>query len=210
MRLSRLIYEAPGAIRYFSERCLWERLQNRCQCVVFQKKKIKTTRKTTLWHQLIGWFKFRAKSAPLTLVSFIFFVSYYMINARWMAQWWSVAVVNHRTWVRAPGPHPFPYIFPLNVFPYNFNTGSVSCTHSIKRPRVSSYSIKGQDLKTRVCLSQRCHMLVSKSTRLKDNWALNCWASPHNWGADPPRFAIFFTFFIFHYFLLSFKYCFIN
>ena len=85
------------------------------------------------------------------------------------------------------------------------NIENASYAFKIKRPRVPLHSIKGQDLKTRVCLSQRPYMLIKRSTGPEAYWAQIAKEKPPKLGAEPLRFAIlFFILFLFQllFFLL--------
>ena len=44
-------------------------------------------KKTTSWQTVIGQFKFRARWWPLTIISFIMFIRYYILNVFGMVQW---------------------------------------------------------------------------------------------------------------------------
>ena len=63
------------------------------------------------WHELVGSFKIRARLWPLTFVSFIIFIGYYISKrVNWLS-WQSVVVLILMTWVRAPGLHAFSILF---------------------------------------------------------------------------------------------------
>ena len=95
------------------------------------------------------------------------------------SSWQAYTLVISRTWVRAPGPHPFPYIFQL-MFVCRFNVLDYCIPSKSSCPRVPGHSIKGQDLGNRVRSSQRVYMLVEKSARPKAYWAQIAGLHPPN------------------------------
>ena len=59
--------------------------------------------KMNSWLAMIGSFENSRAEAPLTFVSFIRFINYYISNACVVAQWKAWLLVRYVTWVRAPG-----------------------------------------------------------------------------------------------------------
>ena len=86
MELSRSIYEHHRASRYFSEASLREHLKT-VAYDVYVSGKNKTMEKMISWQAMVGWFESSRAEAPLTLVSFIIFVSCLIIKTRELVQW---------------------------------------------------------------------------------------------------------------------------
>ena len=59
-----------------------------------------------------------------------------------MAQWQAQTLANYRTWVRAPGPHPFQYYFSINI-PMQLQYSSTPCIPQIKPATRSISTIQG-------------------------------------------------------------------
>ena len=160
------------------------------------------------WQAMVGWFEI-SRSNPLTLSFYlILFVCCITYKTRNMAQWYRHTLVTFMTWVRAPGLHSFPYIFPLNIFVCNFNTGCPSCTYKIQlstRPKAFHQWPQSEE---HDALGQQRSTLAPKSTRPEGHWAWITKAVPPLWGLKPPRFAIYFYILSFYYFYFSFNYCF--
>ena len=122
------------------------------------------------WQEVIGSFKFRAKTLSICVVYFILFVWCLMLTRISWFSWQGMVIATSKTWVRVPGLH-----YLNNIFPYAFTCSfSVKVHHTSSRSkctRVQEIQIKGAGLKNTINVSQRCYTPVEKSNEAKVKWA---------------------------------------
>ena len=132
------------------------------------------------------------------------FVRYLIYKARLMAQWWSVALVTPRTWVRSQVLTPLSYYFFFN------NYLQCQCWRCIIRlQNQTSTRPNGDDQwpqsEEHDALSQQRSMPAQKSIRPWINGPQIAGLYLHFGDCNPPRFAKLFYFLCFLLFLFSFK-----
>ena len=136
------------------------------------------------------------------------FIVYVMYKEKKQHGWQRVVLVIIRTWVRAPGPHPFHIIFPSIIILCSFNTGSLPCNSPSSLPRICQDQSEGHSLRNIVDMSQHLHTLAREVKKGLKTLGQNCYNTPLNWGQTPLGlqhlfyFILFFIFQLFLFFLI--------
>ena len=109
-------------------------------------------------------------------------------------------LVNHRTWVRTPGPYPFHVIFLLMLM-CSFSDKVHHASPKSSQPRVRQDQSEGHRLRNIMDVSQKRYTLAWKSTRPGTIGPKMLRSNLHFGDRNPPRFAI--SYIIFSFFFIS-------
>ena len=124
----------------------------------------------TRWPLVIGSFKLSREKEVLTRVYFIMFINCIIYKELKQHGWHGIALVNHRTWVRAPGPPPLSHYFSIKDS-VQVHHGGIPYVQNLSLPRVQSHQSKGHDLKNMEWFSQCLHMWLPEVNEGLKHWA---------------------------------------
>ena len=173
-------------------------VQNRCLCVLYFRKIKQRGRRCWGVKPWVVDSNFRARP-PLTPIFYYIIRFPFILWICMQLSWLRKTLINLRTWVRAPGPHLL-ILFFFQMLSYAASTQGVY--HVAHHPACHAYvksnprDIIGGASWTWVKELHASHKSQSGhefkwAKLLKTNLTIR---------GRPPRFAIFFTFFLFHYF----------
>ena len=128
-----------GLIVIFRYGIFWGGLKPPLTIFYFQEIN-KPRKKKGMWPALVGSFKISREKKALTFVYFIMFIDCIIYKELKQRVWQGIALVFIKTWVRAPGPHPFHIIFHLTLI-CSFNAKAHHASTLSSRPRVPLHSI---------------------------------------------------------------------
>ena len=177
-------------------------VQNRCPFFLYFRKKTKLWRRRCSGKRWLVRLKVRAETSTNALFYVIMIICYLIYRKRVWSSWQASLVVTPGTWVRAPGPPPFPILF----FQLSFCAGStlrdtihplIQIATRVERP------IQGRWLRDQHGIWSNVPHANQRVNEAKGLLGPKMLSIPSTWGQNPPRFASFYIFFYYFFLFIS-------